>query len=62
MEKTIGQSKVTEVLPHLEAIARQYNLKLNRLHDFKLARLLLAVLYSNHENISESLDIYLGET
>ena len=51
MEKTIGQSKVTEMLPYLEVIARQHGLKLNRAKEFKLARLLLAILYCNYENV-----------
>ena len=52
MEKTIGQSKVTEILPYLEQIANQYGLKLNRLNDFKLAKLLLINLYCHEANIN----------
>ena len=52
--KTIGQSKVTEMLPYLEVIAKQHGLKLNRAKDFKLTRLLLTVLYCNHENVEST--------
>jgi hypothetical protein len=45
MEKTIGKSKLTEMLPYLKSIADQYGLKLNRAKDFKLAKLLLVNLY-----------------
>jgi hypothetical protein len=45
MEKTIGKSKVTEMLPYLKSIANQYGLKLHRAQEFKLAKLLLVNLY-----------------
>jgi len=44
---TIGQSKVSDMLPYLNDIATQYGLKLNRPKEFKMARLLLANLYMN---------------
>jgi len=33
---------ITEALPQLEAIAKAYSLKLNRLSDFKIARAIWA--------------------
>ena len=44
---TIGQSKVSDMVPYLNDIAYQYNLRLNRPKEFKMARLLLANLYMN---------------
>jgi len=38
----IGNLKISEVLPHLNLIALQYGLRLNRVKEFKLARMLLA--------------------
>jgi hypothetical protein len=45
-QKTIGSMTVSEVYPHLDAVAKSYGLKLNRLRDFKLARLILVNLYN----------------
>jgi hypothetical protein len=45
--KGIGQLKLSEALPQLKVIAFQYDLKLNRVKDFKIARMLLAILYRN---------------
>jgi len=42
---TIGQSKVSDMIPHLNVVAFQYGLRLNRAKEFKMARLLLANLY-----------------
>jgi len=36
---------VSEALPHLQAIASAYGLRLNRVKEFKLARVILANLY-----------------
>lgn len=47
---TIGQMTITQAYKHLQPIANAYGLKLNRVKDFKLARLILANLYS-HELI-----------
>jgi hypothetical protein len=41
----IGKMKVSEAYPHLKAVALAYGLKLNRVKDFKFARLILANLY-----------------
>jgi hypothetical protein len=43
------ERKVTlkEVIGDLEKIANQYNLKINRVSDFKIARILLAKSKSN---------------
>jgi hypothetical protein len=41
----IGKMKVTEAVKHLDPIAKSYGLKLNRVKDFKLARLILVNLY-----------------
>jgi hypothetical protein len=37
---------ITEAYPHLNSVALAYGLKLNRVKDFRLARLILANLYS----------------
>jgi hypothetical protein len=41
----IGKMKVSDAIKHLEPIAKSYGLKLNRVKDFKLARLILVNLY-----------------
>ena len=41
----IGKMTISEVLPHLQAIASVYGLRLNRVKEFKLARVILANLY-----------------
>jgi hypothetical protein len=43
---SIGKMTVSEVYPHLEKIAKLYDLRLNRVKDFRLARLLLAIKYN----------------
>jgi hypothetical protein len=42
----IGKMTITEAYPHLNSVALAYGLKLNRVKDFRLARLILANLYS----------------
>ena len=42
----IGKMTISESYPHLKPIALAYGLKLNRVKDFKLARIILANLYS----------------
>lgn len=42
----IGRMTLSEAYPHLRSVALAYGLKLNRVKDFKLARLILANLYS----------------
>jgi hypothetical protein len=37
---------ITEALPHLKSVASAYGLRLNRAKDFRLARIILANLYS----------------
>jgi len=44
-EKLIGKMTISEIYPHLDAIAKAYNLKLNRVKDFKFAKLVLVNLY-----------------
>tara|TARA_R110002167_G_scaffold193176_1_gene395785 strand:- start:235 stop:390 length:156 start_codon:yes stop_codon:yes gene_type:complete len=44
-EKLIGKMTINEVFPHLDTIAKAYGLKLNRLNDFKFAKLILVNLY-----------------
>jgi uncharacterized membrane protein YcjF (UPF0283 family) len=38
--------KISEAMPHLESIAKLYGLRLNRVKEFKLTRLILVNLYS----------------
>jgi hypothetical protein len=42
----IGKMTISEAYPHLKTISLAYGLKLNRSKDFKLARIILANLYS----------------
>ena len=42
----IGKMTIGEALPHLKSVASAYGLKLNRAKDFRLARIILANLYS----------------
>jgi hypothetical protein len=49
----ISKMTISEAYPHLLSIARTYNLRLNYVKEFKLARLILANLYS-HETTCES--------
>lgn len=45
-QKTVGKMTISEVYPHLYSIANAYGLKLNRVKDFKLARIILVNLYN----------------
>lgn len=45
MNKTIGESKLSEILPHLKSIAEIYGLRLNRLKEFRIAKMLFATIY-----------------
>lgn len=49
-QKTVGKMTLLEAIPHLNPIAKSYGLKLNRLKDFKLARLILVNLYNRELN------------
>jgi hypothetical protein len=42
----IGKMKISEALPHLKVVAQAYGLKLNRVKEFKMARLILVNLYN----------------
>ena len=46
----LGDMTISEAYPHLKTVALAYGLKLNRVKDFKFARLILANLY-NRESI-----------
>ncbi|MDB4319736.1 hypothetical protein N9981_00045 [bacterium] len=46
----IGSMTISEVYPHLKAVADEYGLTLNRVKDFKLARVLLAIKYSSQKH------------
>ena len=48
--KNIGEQPLSVVLPHLQVVAKSYNLKLSRASDFKLARVILTNWLSK-ENI-----------
>ena len=43
----IGSMTISEVYPHLKAVADAYGLRLNRVREFRLARILLATTYCN---------------
>jgi hypothetical protein len=42
----LGDMTISEAYPHLKIVALAYDLKLNRVKDFKFARLILANLYN----------------
>jgi len=42
----IGKLTISEAYKHLQPIAQAYGLKLNRVRDFKFARLVLVNLYN----------------
>ena len=42
----LGDMTISEAYPHLKIVALAYGLKLNRVKDFKFARLILANLYN----------------
>ena len=46
----LGDMTISEAYPHLKNVSLAYGLKLNRVKDFKFARLILANLY-NRESI-----------
>jgi len=46
--KEIGEMKISEAMPYLNEIALTYGLKLNRVKEFKVARMLFANTYYNH--------------
>jgi hypothetical protein len=41
--RSIGEYKLSEVLPDLKLIAKQHNLRLHYAREFKIARMLLAI-------------------
>lgn len=43
--KEIGQMTLSEALPYMQDIAQRFNLKLNRVRDWRLARKLMAITY-----------------
>ncbi len=46
----IGSMTVSEVYPYLKAVADEYGLTLNRVREFRLARVLLAIKYSSQKH------------
>tara|TARA_B100000513_G_C11892214_1_gene182712 strand:- start:486 stop:638 length:153 start_codon:yes stop_codon:yes gene_type:complete len=42
----IGKMTITEVMPELKAICKEYGLKINRVKDFNVAKKLLAIRFS----------------
>ena len=42
----IGKMTISEAYPHLKTISLAYGLKLNRVKDFKFARIILVNLYN----------------
>jgi hypothetical protein len=43
--KDLGKMTIREALPHLTAVANAYKLRLNRVEEFKMAKIILANLY-----------------
>lgn len=48
----IGQMTITEAMPFLNAIAKEYGLKLYKVKDFNIARKLLSIRYSYYNSYS----------
>jgi hypothetical protein len=46
IDMEIGKMTISEAYPHLKSIANVYGLNLNRVKEFKFARLMLANLYN----------------
>jgi hypothetical protein len=46
-QRTIGESTLNEMLPYLKQVADVYGLKLYRVKEFRMARIILANLYSS---------------
>ena len=46
IDMEIGKMKITEAYPYLHMIANMYGLRLNRVNEFKFARLMLVNLYN----------------
>ena len=46
----VGKMTISEAYPHLKMIANVYGLKLNRVKEFKFARLILVNLYNRELN------------
>lgn len=42
----VGKMTISEAYPHLKSIANAYGLNLNRVKDFRFARLILVNLYN----------------
>lgn len=45
MTKPIGEYTVKEMIPHLEPIAKRYGLRLNRIKEFRIVKMLFATLH-----------------
>lgn len=43
--KSLGEMTISEVMPHLQAVAKAHQLRLNRAKEFKLARIILTNIY-----------------
>jgi hypothetical protein len=48
---SIGKMTISEAYPHLKEIADIHGLRLNRVNDFRLARVLLAIKYGSQQHI-----------
>ena len=46
----VGKMTISEAYPHLKMVAKVYGLKLNRVKEFKFARLILVNLYNRELN------------
>ena len=45
-QKTVGQMPLSEAIKHLEPIAKSLGLRLNRVKEFNMARIILVNLYN----------------
>jgi len=43
--KDFGKMTISEAMPHLKSVAHSYQLRLNRVKEFKLARTILINIY-----------------
>lgn len=45
--KTIGQHTISELMPHINLVATEYGLKINRVEDFNMIKKILVQRFYN---------------
>ncbi len=51
--KTIGKHTLTELLPHIQSIAFEYGLKINKVKDFNIIKKILIYRFYNIPDLGE---------